>query len=124
MPFLRFFAKAILSADVLAFLIVLSVLPRAIAQAPANPPAAAPARPGYSADTPPPESQIPYIVLSNYDKAIFQKPIPTGLLAPLSRFAGVPSNDVIRDKQFRKIMQSFVPDCVFHYGRICPSTMR
>jgi hypothetical protein len=35
----------------------------------------------------------------------------------LNQFSGVAAEDVIRDKQFRKLMKSFVPDCMFHYGR-------
>jgi hypothetical protein len=53
---------------------------------------------------------------ANYHKDIFLKPIPADQLAFLSHFAGASSNDVIRDKQFRKLMKSFVPDCTFHYG--------
>lgn len=54
--------------------------------------------------------------LSNYDKAIFQKPIPAGQLAFLNHFAGAPSGDLIRDKQYRKLIHSLIPDCMFHYG--------
>jgi hypothetical protein len=53
---------------------------------------------------------------SNYDAALFQRPIPKEQLAFLSQFAGMPSNQLYRDKQFRKLMHSFVPDCTFHYG--------
>jgi uncharacterized protein YecT (DUF1311 family) len=53
---------------------------------------------------------------SNYDKAIFQKPIPSDQLAFLKQFAGAASGDLVRDKQFRKLMHSVIPDCVFHYG--------
>ena len=35
----------------------------------------------------------------------------------MNQFSGVAAEDVIRDKQFRKLMKSFVPDCMFHYGR-------
>ena len=55
-----------------------------------------------------------------YDDAIFQKPIPPDQLAFLTQFAGVPSNDLFHDKQFRKLMKSFVPDCMFHYGSDMP----
>jgi uncharacterized protein YecT (DUF1311 family) len=51
-----------------------------------------------------------------YDKAIFQKPIPPDQLIFLNQFAGLPSRDLFQDKQFRKIMQSVIPDCIFHYG--------
>ncbi len=51
-----------------------------------------------------------------YDPAIFQNPIPTDQLKFLNQFDGAPSNDLIKDKQFRKLMRSALPDCVFHYG--------
>jgi hypothetical protein len=51
-----------------------------------------------------------------YDSAIFQKPIPKDQLLFLNQFVGQPSNDLFRDKQFRKLMHSFVPDCMYHYG--------
>jgi hypothetical protein len=54
---------------------------------------------------------------SNYDKAIFQKPIPPDQLAFLNQYAGAPSDKLYRDKQFRKVMRAAIPDCVFHYGR-------
>jgi uncharacterized protein YecT (DUF1311 family) len=60
-----------------------------------------------------PEPQVP---VSKYDKAIFQKPIPAEQLAFLNRFAGMPSHDAVRDKQFRKLMHSILPDSTFHYG--------
>jgi hypothetical protein len=57
---------------------------------------------------------------SNYDKAIFQKPIPLDQLAFLKQFDGAPAKDLVRDKQFRKLMHSVIPDCTFHYGRDMP----
>jgi len=48
---------------------------------------------------------------------VFQKPIPRDQLSFLTQSAGTPSKDLWRDKQFRKLMNSVVPDCVFHYGR-------
>jgi hypothetical protein len=53
---------------------------------------------------------------ANYDPALFQPRIPKDQLAFLSQFAGMPSNELYRDKQFRKLMHSFVPDCTYHYG--------
>jgi uncharacterized protein YecT (DUF1311 family) len=55
-------------------------------------------------------------------QAIFQKTIPVDQTASLSRFAGLPSDKLIRDKQFRKLMHSFVPDCTFHYDHDMPLT--
>src|ERR1017187_7126837 len=59
---------------------------------------------------------------SNYDPALFQKPIPKDQLAFLNQFAGMPSNELYGDKRFRKLMHSFVPDCMFHYGVDTPLT--
>src|SRR5580658_248760 len=53
-------------------------------------------------------------------QAIFQKTIAADQMAFLSQFAGLPSDKLIRDKQFRKLMHSFVPDCTFHYGHDMP----
>jgi hypothetical protein len=58
----------------------------------------------------------------SYDPAIFQKPIPSDQLAFLNQFAGATSGDLFRDKQFRKLMHSVIPDCMFHYGRDMPLT--
>ncbi len=53
---------------------------------------------------------------SHYNRAIFQKPIPADQLTFLNRFVGSTSNDLIHDKQYRKLMKVVVPDCIFHYG--------
>jgi uncharacterized protein YecT (DUF1311 family) len=37
-------------------------------------------------------------------------------MAFLSQYAGMPSNQLYREKQFRKLMHYFVPDCTYHYG--------
>lgn len=52
----------------------------------------------------------------NYDPAIFQKRLPANEIGFLSRLAGSPSGDALRDKEFRKLMHSVIPDCTFHYG--------
>jgi hypothetical protein len=59
---------------------------------------------------------------SNYDKAIFQKPIPGDQLTFLNQFDGTPAKDLFHNKQFRKLMHSVIPDCTFHYGRDMPLT--
>jgi hypothetical protein len=59
-------------------------------------------------------------LLSNYDKSIFSKPIPKDELAFLAQFSGAPANDLYLDKEFHKLMKSFVPDSMFHYGRDMP----
>jgi len=51
-----------------------------------------------------------------YDPAIFHEPIPRDQLSFLNQFAGATTKDVFRDKQFRKLIHSVTPDCVFHYG--------
>src|SRR5580658_3996546 len=63
-----------------------------------------------------PQQSAPPAQVSNYDPAIFQKPIPADQLAFLNQFDGAPSGDLVRDKQFRKLMHSVIPDCMFHYG--------
>ena len=55
-----------------------------------------------------------------YDKAIFQKPIPGAQLAFLNQFAGVPSGDAVKDKQFHKAINGAIPDPMFHYGKDMP----
>lgn len=52
-----------------------------------------------------------------YDKGIFLNPIAKDQLAFFSTFHGVPAKDLLHDKQFKKVMKSFVPNCMFHYGR-------
>lgn len=48
--------------------------------------------------------------------AIFQNPIPRDELQFLSQFDGAPSNDLIHNKQLRKVLRAVLPECVFHYG--------
>lgn len=64
-----------------------------------------------------PVSQAPPPPGSNYDKAIFLKPIPADELTPLKQYDNAPAKDLMRDKVFRKMMHSAIPDCEFHYGR-------
>jgi uncharacterized protein YecT (DUF1311 family) len=63
------------------------------------------------AQTPPP---------SNYDEAIFQKRIPPGQLAFLNSFAGTPAADIVRNNEFRKLMNNVLPGGIFHYGQDMP----
>jgi hypothetical protein len=63
-----------------------------------------------------PPVQAPPAPPSNYDKAIFQKPIPADQFSFLKQFSGATSNDVINDKQFRKLLKNIIPNCMFHYG--------
>jgi hypothetical protein len=52
----------------------------------------------------------------DYDRAIFQKPIPSAQLQFLKQFAGARSGEVVRDKQYRKLLGQLIPACMFHYG--------
>jgi hypothetical protein len=63
-----------------------------------------------------PQARKPQAPVSKYDKAIFLKPIPNDQLAFLNQVAGKPSGDAVRDKQFRKLMQTVIPNPMFHYG--------
>ena len=54
---------------------------------------------------------------SNYQPGLFQAPLPPADLTFLQQFAGAPAKDLLRDKQFKKLMKLFVPGCIFHYGR-------
>lgn len=68
-----------------------------------------------------PSAQEPPAPASHYDKAIFQDPIPGDQLAFLNQFAGKASKDLIRDKEFRKLLlRSVIPNCTFHYGHDMP----
>jgi hypothetical protein len=75
-----------------------------VRQAPETPPASAGLQPDALAP------------LATYDPALFQRRIPKEQLAFVSQYAGAPSNALYREKQFRKLMHTFVPDCMFHYG--------
>jgi uncharacterized protein YecT (DUF1311 family) len=63
-----------------------------------------------------PPPQQPPAAVSKYDKAIFLKPIPSDQLAFLNQVVGKLSGDAVRDKQFRKLMKSVIPNPMFHYG--------
>jgi uncharacterized protein YecT (DUF1311 family) len=56
----------------------------------------------------------------DYDHAIFEKPLSSDRLAFLNGFRGAGSGDLFRDKEFHKILQAFLPGCMFHYGRDMP----
>lgn len=67
----------------------------------------------------PPAAQTvepPLAAGSSYDPAIFQATLAPADLLSLHTFAGAPAKDLLRDKQFRKLMKQFVPGCIFHYG--------
>ncbi|HLW55398.1 MAG TPA: hypothetical protein VKW06_21395 [Candidatus Angelobacter sp.] len=75
-----------------------------------------------SPDAPGPEQPAPAesADASQYNKAIFQNPIPSEQLSFINRFAGATSGEVVRDRQFHKLMQHLLPDCMFHYGHDMP----
>jgi uncharacterized protein YecT (DUF1311 family) len=66
------------------------------------------------------QPEAPQASQPKYDAAIFQKPVPNDQLAFLNQFAGAPTKDILRDKQFHKLMHNAIPDCMFHYGRDMP----
>jgi len=117
------YSRALLRKYVLGFLALFlsysDILPNASRHGLANAQESGPPNP---AETHPqqPQPQAPQAPVSNYDKAIFLKLIPSDQLSFLNQFSGVAAKDVIRDKQFRKLMKSFVPDCMFHYGSDMP----
>lgn len=53
--------------------------------------------------------------------AIFENLIARDQLQFLNQFDGAPSNDLINNKQFRKLLRGVLPDCVFHYGWDMPA---
>ena len=55
-----------------------------------------------------------------YDPAIFDRRLDPALLSGLRNFDGAPTAELYRDKQFRRLMKDFVPNCTFHYGRDMP----
>jgi hypothetical protein len=67
-----------------------------------------------------PQPQEPSLPVAPYDEAIFQQTIPSDQLAFLTQFAGAPSNDLYRDKQFHRILHTVVPGWMYHYGRDMP----
>jgi uncharacterized protein YecT (DUF1311 family) len=65
---------------------------------------------------PAPRSSAPEPAPPPFDPAIFQKPVPSDQLTFLSAFDGQQSSTVAQDKQFKKLLHSVLPDCLFHYG--------
>jgi|HubBroStandDraft_6_1064221.scaffolds.fasta_scaffold01134_8 uncharacterized protein YecT (DUF1311 family) len=93
----------------------------AVAQEPSNAPATAPPQnssaAGQDAQSPDPQNQDQQTPAPKYDVAIFQNRIPSDQLAFLNQFVRSDSGDLIRDKQYKKIMKHVVPNCIYHYGR-------
>jgi hypothetical protein len=59
---------------------------------------------------------LPQAPAATHSKAIFEKPIPADQLAFLRQFAGKSSNDVVRDEQFRELLERVIRDCMISYG--------
>lgn len=73
-------------------------------------------RPTRGQQTPPaapPPTQSP---APQYDPSIFQNPIPVDQLTFLTQFARTPAGELVKDKQFGKLLQQVLPNCIFHYG--------
>ncbi|MGD0737280.1 MAG: lysozyme inhibitor LprI family protein [Terracidiphilus sp.] len=82
-----------------AALVFATIIPAGLPAA-AQDPAPAQAQP----ETPPP----PPVVLDN--------PIPSDQLAFLSAYAGRPTKELFKDKQFRALMKRVTPNTTYHYG--------
>jgi len=68
-------------------------------------------------DVPPPTAVGPLIPVPPYDPNIFQRRILPTQLEFLKHYDGAVSNEVVRDKQFHKVLHDAVPGVMFHYGR-------
>lgn len=60
------------------------------------------------------DAQVP---VDSYDPAIFVTRIPQQQMVGLSSLEGETTNEAMHDKEFKRLMKQFVPDCTFHYGR-------
>ena len=59
-------------------------------------------------------------ILTHYDPAMFLKPLQPAQMAGLEQFDGAATAELMRDKQFRKVLKDIMPGCMFHYGRDMP----
>jgi hypothetical protein len=64
-----------------------------------------------------PQPVMPAMPVAPYDPGIFQKKTPVAELAFLGQFGGAYSNEVVREKDFHRILHEAVPTVMFHYGR-------
>jgi uncharacterized protein YecT (DUF1311 family) len=70
-----------------------------------------------------PESGNSPLTSGTNEKAVFQDRIPSDQLEFLKQFAGAPSNRLIRDRDFRRLLaRTVIPNCTFHYGHDLPLT--
>ncbi len=78
------------------------------------------AKPPATQQVPAPVTRADPAPVAPYDKGIFLKALPAAQLTSLPQFANATSGQLYNDRQFRKLMKNFVPDCMFHYGRDMP----
>jgi hypothetical protein len=104
LPFSKSLFKIKLSSGLAFLMAAATFLPNDGAQQGAPPP-------------PPPDQQAPVQTYAPPAPVVFADRIPGDQLAFLNQLAGAPSGKVKRDKQFRKLTRSVIPDCTFHYGR-------
>ena len=57
---------------------------------------------------------------AGYDKGLFAPPMSPSELALVRTLPGRTANDAMKDKQFRKLLKTVVPNCEYHYGRDMP----
>ena len=107
---------------ILAFVALLASGMNGIAQEAPNPSGfggPTPSKPAPPPGTSAPQAQLPPMQapVSNYDPGMFLTRIPAAQLDFLKQYAGTPSGQVMKDKQFRKLLGGVLPNCTFHYGR-------
>lgn len=106
------------------FLVAVLSLRRATAQtipsADTPPAQEAPPPPPDAPEPPPPPPPAPLPPGPPFDINLFVNRVPSPELAFLAQFAGAPSGDLYRDRQFRHIISANIPNCMFHYGRDMP----
>jgi hypothetical protein len=81
---------------------------------------APPPPPDAQQPQPPQEPPVPLPPPPPYDIGLFQNRIPAPALAFLTQFNGAPSGNLYRDHQFKDVIGSNIPNCMFHYGRDMP----
>ncbi len=128
---LPFRPLAVLLPPLLITLIAATICPRATAQAipsadtPPAQEAPPPPPPDSQNDAPTPQAQQPPIPVPPpppFNVNLFQNRVPAPALAFLSQFDGAPSGALYHDRQFRKLLNATVPNCMFHYGSDMPLT--
>ncbi len=64
----------------------------------------------------PEQEALPPPTVWSYDRAIFQKPFAPDQLSFLKQMDGMPTRQVLKDKQFHKLLGAILPTGMFHYG--------